>query len=328
MKNIQCILTLMVIDLKLVLKNIFFWVLLGVLIAIIIAIHLLLPKTIEWPIPDLVTYGVEDKSPEYQSVDTMEKLQEQLNQDNSRVGVVYEDGNYTVLGSHYSQKQGTAVVLPFLEDKEEVRDIRISQITDTVTPQPFNKRSLPVFICFEAVIQGFLLGGVLMLNEKEGKIVSALQISPIGTGHYWTAKIVLFSIIGTLYALILALFTVGVSFPVLPFIFVSMVASALFTMMGMITAVFFRSMNNWFMLASLILGVNMLTMFAYIFPSLTLSFMKFIPSYPFIFFYEHILFGHIEWMSDSITVMIWSGVLTISSVYCIKNVFLRPQKGV
>lgn len=322
----KSILSLMLVDLKLVLKNIFFWVLVGMLIAIIIVVNFLLPHTLPTTSPKIVTYGFE--TAEYQCAESIEQLNELLEKDKNMVGVILENGEYTVLANNLSEKQAAAATLPFLTPKENMTEIQFTQTENTATPPPFNKRCLPVFICFEAVIQGFLLAGVLMLNEKSGKIVRALQVSPISAVYYWIAKIFLFSIIGSFYALLMALFTVGFNFPVMPFILVSMVASALFTMLGMITAVFFRSINNWFMLASLILGVNMLTMFAYIFPSLTFPFMKVIPSYPFIFIYEQILFGSFKMTFDAAAIIVWLIALCITSIICINNFFLRPQKGV
>ena len=322
----RSIFSLILVDLKLVLKNIFFWVLLGMLIAIILVVNFLLPQTVTTNSPNIVTYGVE--TTKYQSVESVEQLNEMLEKNKNMVGVIFENGEFIVLGNNLGEKQAAAITLPFLDPKAKTTEIQFSQTEKTIIPPPFNKRCLPVFICFEAVIQGFLLAGVLMLNEKSGKIVRALQVSPISAVAYWIAKILLFSSFGSFYALLMALFTVGFSFPIIPFVLLSMIASALFTMLGMITAVFFRSINNWFMLASLILGINMLTMFAYIFPSLTSPFMKVIPSYPFIFIYEQILFGNFKLAFDAAAIFIWLTALSITSIVCIKNFFLRPQKGV
>lgn len=322
----KSVLSLMTVDLKMVLKNIFFWVLVGMLIVIVLVVNFLLPQKIETNSPDIVTYGFEATG--YKQAGNIDELKELVAENKNIVGVILENERFTVLANHYSEKQAAAVVLPFSDRNTGTTQVLISQTGNTVNPPPFNKRCLPVFICFEAVVQGFLLAGVLMLNEKSGKIVRALQISPLHTFHYWLAKILLFSVIGSLYALFMAVFTVGLSFSVIPFILVSMLASAIFTMIGIITAVFFRSLNNWFMLASLILGINMLTMFAYIFPSLSLPFMRLIPSYPFIFIFEQILFGSLKLTSEAVSIIVWLSVLSVASLICIKNKFLRPQKGV
>ena len=322
----KSILALMEVDLKLVLKNIFFWVLVGMLIAIILVVNFLLPERIGTSSPEIVTYGIEMDG--YKQADSIDELKKMVEQYDNTVGVALDKGNYTVIANNFSDKQAAAVILPFLEGTDKKTEVSISQIGNSITPPPFNKRCLPVFICFEAIVQGFLLAGVLMLNEKSGKIVRALQASPIHALQYWTAKVLLFSAIGGLYALLMAVFTVGLKFPVIPFILLSMIASAIFTMIGLITATFFRSLNNWFMLTALILGVNMLTMFAYVFPSLSLPFMKLIPSYPFIFLYEQILFGGLRWTTDMVSIIVWFSVLCAASLVCIKNKFLRPQKGV
>ncbi len=322
----KSIFSLIMVDLKLVLKNIFFWVLIGMLIAIIFVVNFLLPKEIASTSPELVTCGFEMDG--YRQADTIDRLKEMIEQNENTVGVALDKGDFTVFANNFSDKQAVAVILPFIERIDETTQVMVSLTGNSITPPLFNKRCLPVFICFEAVVQGFLLAGVLMLNEKSGKIVRALQVAPVRAFHYWIAKILLFSVVGSLYALLMAVFTVGLHFPAIPFILVSVLASAMFTMLGMITAVFFRSINNWFMLASLILGINMLTMFAYIFPSLSLPFMRLIPSYPFIFIYEQILFGNIEPTSDTFSIIVWLTVLCIASIMCIKRKFLRPQKGV
>ncbi|MDK2808435.1 MAG: type transport system permease protein, partial [Clostridiales bacterium] len=307
----KTIFSLIVIDLKLILKNIFFWVLFGVLIMIILVVNFLIPKKIPVTSPEIVTYGFE--VPGYKSADTIAQLEELVKRD-SIVGVIWENEAYHVLSNKLSEKQANAAILPFLASKTETTKIHISRLEGVTTPTPFNKRCLPVFICFEAVVQGFLLAGVLMLNEKSGRTIRALQVSPIHVIHYWAAKVLLFSFLGSLYSLLMALFTIGYHFPVIPFVVVSMAASALFTMLGMITAVFFHSLNNWFMFASLLLGINMLTMFAYLFPSLTFPFMKIIPSYPYIFIYEQLLFGNAALIFDLVTVMVWLLILCPASI--------------
>lgn len=322
----KCIISLMIVDLKLVIKNIFFWVLIGMLIAIILVVNFLLPQSINASAPDILTYGIEIG--DYKKANSMEELKAFVEQGENTVGAAYDNGSYTVIANNFSEKQATAIILPFLDPAPNITKVFVTQTGGTITPPPFNKHCLPVFICFEAIVQGFLLAGVLMLNEKSGKIVRALQVSPLQAFQYWMAKILLFSIVGSLYALLMAVFTVGFSMSFVPFILVSMLASATFTMLGMITAVFFRSLNNWFMLAALILGVNMLTMFAYVFPSLSFPFMRLLPSYPFIFIYEQILFGSFRLTFDAVSILVWLLALCVASIVCIKIKYLRPQKGV
>lgn len=296
------------------------------LAAIILVVNFMLPKKIVTNAPDIVTYGFEIG--DYQKSNTMDELKAFVEQGENIVGVAFDNGSYTVIANNFSEKQAAAIILPLLDQAPNMTKVVVFQTEGTISPPPFNKHCLPVFICFEAIVQGFLLAGVLMLNEKSGKIVRTLQVSPLLALQYWTAKIILFSVVGTLYALLMVVFTVGFSLSIVPFIVVSMLASATFTMLGMITAVFFRSLNNWFMLTALILGVNMLTMFAYVFPSLSFPFMRLLPSYPYIFIYEQILLGSFELTSNSVSILVWLIALCVASIVCIKLRFLKPQKAV
>lgn len=323
MKNI---LSLMAIDFKLICKNIFFWILLGMLVIIILVVNFLLPKERTSKYPEIITYGFDTQV--YRQAKNMDDLEYLVKKADNTVGIAFEKGDYIIIANNLTEKQATGLLLPFLPEKRKKTPISVSKISDNTSVPPFNKSTLPVFICFEALVQGFLLAGVLMLNEKSSKILGALQVSPLRGFHYWASKMILFSIIGVAYALLMTIFTMGTAFPIIPFILISLIATSIFTMIGLITASFFRSLNNWFMLVALIMGINMLTLFAYLFPSLSFSYMQLIPSYPFIFLYEQLLFGHLNWTSNAISILLWFSILCALSLHCITKVFLRPQKGV
>ncbi len=53
---------------------------------------------------------------------------------------------------------------------------------------PFNLRLTPIFICFEALMVGFILGGALMLAEKQDGTVRALRVAPFGAAKYILAR--------------------------------------------------------------------------------------------------------------------------------------------
>ena len=86
----KSILSLIMVDLKLVLKNIFFWVLIGMLVAIIFTVNFLLPKEITPKSPDFVTYGFEMSG--YRQVDTIDRIKELVAQDENIVGVALDKG--------------------------------------------------------------------------------------------------------------------------------------------------------------------------------------------------------------------------------------------
>lgn len=152
-----------------------------------------------------------------------------------------------------SQKSISAILQSLTQTSTGVE---VMTLNDS-TPVPFNHRMLPVFICFEALIVGFVLGGVLLLSEKEEGVIRAMRISPLTAFRYISAKTILFSIIGAIYALLMAIFCVGVSFDWLQFLVLSLLGSALFTLMGLCFTAFFNDMSSWFFSASVLLAFNM-----------------------------------------------------------------------
>jgi hypothetical protein len=149
----------------------------------------------------------------------------------------------------------------------------------------------PVFICFEALIIGFILGGALMLSEKEEGTVRAFRIAPLGVDRYLVSKTVLFSLIAVVYALLMAFFCVGLNFSVLCFILLSFFGSAIFSLIGLAFTTFFKDISSWFFSMALLLSVNMLPAVSYSEPSFSPFWIKIIPSYSMIFAYKNILLG-------------------------------------
>lgn len=149
----------------------------------------------------------------------------------------------------------------------------------------------PIFICFEALIIGFILGGALMLSEKEEGTFRALRIAPMGVDRYLISKTVLFSIIAVLYALLMAIFCVGFGFSVPRFVLLSFFGAAIFSLIGLAFTTLFKDMSSWFFSMALLLSINMLPVVAYMEPSFSPLWIRVIPSYSMIFAYEKILFG-------------------------------------
>lgn len=82
------------------------------------------------------------------------------------------------------------------------------------------------------------------------------------------------------------------------------------------------------MMLAFVMGTIMLTMFSYLFPTISIPFMEWLPSYPIIFSYEEILFsGKGILFSGIFCLTLWSIVLYIVAYLCIKFWLLRPHKG-
>lgn len=204
--------------------------------------------------------------------------------------------------------------------------LTITYLGPVSEPAPFNLRMVPLCICCEAVITGILLSGVLILSEKSEGIARAYRISPGTALEYVLAKTLLFSIIGSLYSLLIAVFTIGFTFNLLPFILLAFTASALFTLIGIAMTVFMRSVSNWLMVLAFVVGINMLAMFSYLFPAAAVDFLKILPAYPIFFAFDNILFGT-QSLKGFGTIALWTAASLLLCLGCVKYRLLRPHKG-
>lgn len=190
---------------------------------------------------------------------------------------------------------------------------------------PFHERIVPIFICFEALTAGMMLSGALLLTEKSQKTLQAYQVSPSGTVSYIIAKTLFLSAAGTTYSFLIALLTLGLTFPLGRMLLLSFLSSALFTIIGIIIAIFVRSVSNWIMMLAFILGSNMLTLFSYLYPAVPIKYMKLLPAYPVLFQMEQILFaGRVGTGLGAI--VLWLAVSIAICYIAVKYVLLRPQK--
>lgn len=282
------ILALGIQDFKRLLTNALFWVITVTLILIIALINFALPKNITEESYQIYTYNLDYAAGQTTALDSEEQLRQAVMQ-NSAIGLLGSDnGSITVIHTGLSEKTVHAIMTMLFSSPKidaEVESIEPDRITI-----PFNKRMAPVFICFEALIIGFILGGALMLSEKEEGTIRALRIAPIGADRYIISKTALFSIIAVVYALLMAFFTLGFNFSILSFILLSFFGAAIFSLIGLAFSTFFKDMSSWFFSMALLLSINMLPVVAYSEPSFSPFWLRLIPSYPIIFAYENILF--------------------------------------
>ena len=168
---------------------------------------------------------------------------------------------------------------------------------------------------------GFILGGALMLAEKQDGTVRALRVSPFGAAKYVLAKTLLFSLIGTVYASLICLMTVGVSIQWGLFLLLSFFGTAIFTMIGLAYTSPFRDMSGWFFSMVVLLSVNMLPVISYSSPSFTPLWMRLIPSYPILMAYRAAMFGgSIDLGYTIAAILIWGTVsYLLARIFVAKN---------
>lgn len=315
------ILALCIQDTKRLLTNALFWVITVTLVLIILLVNFALPDSLGENKFTIVSYNV----PQVASFTTIANSEDELRelvQSGDAIGLIKNDsGEITVVHTGLSDKTIRSVMQSLSPSNAEVRS---EKMNDNKTIIPFNKRMTPVFVCFEALIVGFILGGALMLSEKQEGNVKAMRISPVTVNRYLVSKTLLFSVVGTLYAMLLTVFCVGINFNWIQFIVLNLFGSALFTLIGLAFTSLFRDMSGWFFSAALLLAVNMATGISYSSPSFSPIWMRFIPSYPILFAYEDVLFGNGFTASTMLQIGLWCiGMYIVAYLAVHRFVFLK-----
>jgi len=277
--------SLWMLDIKRLLKNSLFIVISVTLVLIIIVTLFLLPKDIQMEEHELVTLGMSEYG--FDEVESMDLLYDAV--DNGGIGIYLNEDNMPVIVHNgISDRNLNAIaVMVFSKGFTQIESLKLYEDQQ---PIPFNQRMVPVFIAFEALIVGLILVGALMLAEKEESTLLALRISPIGVNLYILSKTTLLALIGTVYALLMAITCVGFNYNFLSLIAISFFGSCIFILLGMAFSVFFKTLGEWFFSIAIILMVNMMPVMSYMMPSYSPDWIKLTPSYYILFELEKILF--------------------------------------
>jgi len=282
------ILPMIVQDFKLLLRNAIFWVITVSLVVIVIVVQFLVPGDFSVSGVSLAVYGFSEEIPGAKTMEDAKAVEKYVAETGS-AGIINESGKLTLLHTGLSGKAATVLVSSVMPS-EALPQADIARLRENPRTAAQNLRLMPMFICFEAIVLGFLMTAVLMLDEKKEQVLRAYRVSPGGTLRYIISKTLLFSLIGAVYALFMAVLTVGFAFDWLQFILLSLLGCALYTLLGMSVAVFFKDISGWFFVAVVILAINMLPEISFSSPSFSPGYLTAIPSYKAIFAYEEILF--------------------------------------
>lgn len=284
----RSILLLCVQDYKRLLSNALFWVMTATLAFVILVINFALPEELSVSSHRFVTLNVEDGENFGEAAVSEEALRDAV-RNGGVIGLMVEEKGLTVVHPNLSEKNLNAVLLSL--SGTIPAEIEVKQIGEGSKAIPFNKRTTPIFIAFEALITGFILGGALMLAEKEDGTLRALRVAPMSAFRYLMAKTLLFSLIGTVYATLICLFSVGFAIAWIPFLLLAFFGTATTTLLGLAYTTLFRDMSGWFFSMTVLLTINMLPVISYSSPTFTPFWLKLIPSYPILFSLEKALFG-------------------------------------
>ena len=305
-------------DSKRLLTNALFWVLTATLLIIVLVVDLALPKELSSGGITALTWNAPGDVPFGTPVGSEAALREAVRQGDT-IGFVFGEQGLTIVHPGYSEKSLNVYVLELMQG--DVAPVQIESLDAEAKEIPFNLLFTPVFIAFEALMVGFILGGALMLAEKQDGTVRALRVSPFSVPRYIVSKTLLFSLIGTLYASLICLLTVGVSVNWAIFLPLSFFGTAVFTLIGLAYTSPFRDMSGWFFSMVVLLSVNMLPVISYTSPAFTPFWMRLIPSYPILMAYRAAMFGgSIDWLYTIAAIGTW-GVIA----YLIARVFVAKK---
>ena len=275
-------------DMKRLLTNALFWVLTGTLAVIVLVVDLALPKEAAQQSARLITYNAPAIFTAGETAESLDALKQAVREGDA-IGAAFDAEGMTIVHPGYSEQTQNAIALEL--SGVQAGDVRTVSLDESAKEVPFHLTSTPIFICFEALMVGFILGGALMLSEKQDGTIHALRVSPLRTMTYILSKTLLFSVIGTIYASLICVLTVGVSIHWGLFLLLSFFGTAIFTLIGLAYTTPFRDMSGWFFSMVVLLSVNMLPVISYASPAFTPFWMKLIPSYPMLIAYRSALFG-------------------------------------
>ena len=284
----RALLNLMILDAILLIRNAFFWIITASLVFIILTINFLIPSSDLLDKNTVVSFGLPATPPGIVRLESDTQVLDFVSKDGG-VGLISMEDRLQVLNGGLSDKAVHNLILSVFGTSSE-DGLPREYLRQRAHPIPNNLRLLPIFICFEALIVGFLMGGILLLSEKEQRTLIAFRISPGKTLTYVSAKAILLSFCGAFYALAMVVFTVGLDFNWIAFFVLAFISSMVFTLLGILITVFFKDLNSWFLVAILILSINMLSALGYSNPSFSNFWIRLLPSYSMIFGFEEVLF--------------------------------------
>lgn len=276
-------------DFRLLLRNAIFWVISVSLLLIVITVNWLIPAEGNLGDRSLVIYGLQLPGAGVEVAESPAAVRESVERTGA-VGLVYAAGELTVVHSGLSDQAVAALVSQLTPPPEGLPPITVQALRQSQRTGAQNLRLTPMFVSFEAVVLGFLMAAILLLGEKQEGTLRAYRVSPGGALAYVLSKSLLFTLVGTIYALLMVVTTVGLAFNWGQFILLTVLGCMLYTLLGLSLAIFFQDISGWFFLATLILALNMLPMVSFAAPSFSPGWMQLIPSYGGLFAYEEILF--------------------------------------
>lgn len=302
------LLSLLAKDLKVVTRNHYLTVVVGLALVYVLAINFVIPAQLATS-AEVVVW---DQTPGqamlklYQAgageaggaaVDSETAFAEALQAGNTRLGLHIEGGDLperiTVTYQGYENEQTRHLFETTLRTQVAALagSPRPTFATDVLRPAgaqpaarpPFNFSLLPVFIFSEAVMVGILLVAALLYSEKDEGTLRAYRVSPGGELEYLLAKSLAMGVLGVVFTVIVTALTVGLRVAWGPILGLVFLAAAVMTIIALVVANLFKTISQFILTGLVITIVFGLPVAGYFAPSLGPWWFKVLPSYPLVF---------------------------------------------
>ena len=297
-------------DLAITFRNAVFWIFVMMLV-IIIALVIFLPEKLDVKAAEYFYDANSEKVFEKVLLDlglgedalfdSREAMLQALEKSKKGIGVVFEgdlqDPRFTIYTEGPVAEENLRLmdevldlVMANIKGEPVPENFSFEQLHEDTQPVPMNKSVIPIFLVFDAATLGYFFVAVLMFQEKEEGTIRAIRVSPAGTLNYILSKTILYALISLGYGAIATVVAVGFGANYLHLAVLVALASILMTLVGMIVAIFFKSLSEWFFPGALLLIINMMPVVSYAAPVFSPKWIRLIPSYPLIFAVNDILF--------------------------------------
>ncbi len=119
-------------------------------------------------------------------------------------------------------------------------------------PNNFTSRALIFLIFSDPTFLGFFFVGAMVLLERNQGIPLALSITPLTLKEYIISKCISLSLVSVIVSLIITFTVKRIEFNIILLISVVAVSSIIFTLIGLITGMYSKTLNHYFLIATLV----------------------------------------------------------------------------
>jgi ABC-2 type transport system permease protein/fluoroquinolone transport system permease protein len=106
-------------------------------------------------------------------------------------------------------KKSLDTIIQGMQGTLEPVDAQTTVLTPGSQAIPLNKNMIPIFMSFEVILLGFMIGAVLIFQSKQEGTIRAYRVSPGGTLVFILSKVILYDGISLIYGLVIALIAFG-----------------------------------------------------------------------------------------------------------------------